>query len=366
MFKGLSRAIRFGTAWKAEAPRVVESELEISHAGGTFDATLFLPEGFFGPLPGWVTLHGITRSGRKHPTLVRFVRALSASGAAVLVPEIPEWREMYLAPAEAEDTMRAAILALANREETQPGRLGAMGFSFGAPQALMAGTDPELIPHLRAVASFGGYFDLERTARFLFTGEHEWRGDRYRIEPDPYGRWVVGGNFLSETEEYGDTGAVAGALLDLARSAGDVQVPSWDPIHDTRKKELEAALPEAGRGLFRAFAPDAGTRMPPSQDDHLIRALAKAARGVSPRFDIGSRLKDIRVPVRLIHGRQDRLIPFSETLRMAEGFPPGFNVRVFLTGLFSHSQRNPDREPAKALREQLGFLRLMSVILGDL
>ena len=366
MFKGLTRALRFGTAWKAETPKVLESELKIGYPDGTFPATLLLPEGTSGPLPGWVTLHGITRSGRKHPTLVRFVRALAASGAAVLVPEVPEWREMYLAPSEASKTLHAAILALADRKETQPGRIGAMGFSFGAPQALLAGTDPTLIPHLRCVVSFGGYFDLERTVRFLFTGEHEWQGNVHRVEPDPYGRWIVGGNFLTRTEEYRDTGEVEGALLDLARSAGDIQVPSWDPIHDTLKLELEGALPEEHRELFRAFAPNAGVALDSSREEPLVRALAEAARGVSPLFDIGPCLKDIRVPVRLIHGRQDRLIPFTETLRLAERFPANSDVRVFLTGLFSHSQRDPDNPPANAIGEQLGFLRLMSVILGDM
>jgi len=68
--------------------------------------------------------------------------------------------------------------------------------------------------------------------------------------------------------------------------------------------------------------------------------------------------------VRLIHGRQDRLIPFTETLRLAERFPPKSDVRVFLTGLFSHSQRHGGRLKIQELREQLRFLRLISVVLG--
>ncbi len=366
MVKGLTRALRFGAAWKTATPPVVESEIQVDHSEGTFPATLLLPQRSKGPLPGWVALHGITRPGRNHPTLVRFVRALAASGAAVLVPEIPKWRAMLLAPAEAKVTLRAAILALAQRKETLPGRLGAMGFSFGAPQALLAGTDPTLVPHLRAVASFGGYFDLERTIRFLFSGEHEWKEDRYRIEPDPYGRWVVGGNFLPTSNLHPDVEVVARALLDLAREAGDLQVPSWEPIHDQRKSTLEASLPGTGKELFRAFAPAAGVPLTSSLDDPLVLGLADAARRTSPLFHIGPHLKDIRVPVRLIHGRHDRLIPFTETLRMKGEFPPGSDVRVFLTGMFSHSQRNPNDPEAKSLKEQLRFLRLMSVVLGEL
>jgi pimeloyl-ACP methyl ester carboxylesterase len=366
MLNGIGRALRFGMAWKVGTSRVRERELELERSDGPFPATLLMPAGSSHPLPGWVALHGITRPGRKHPTLVRFVRALAASGCAVLVPEVPEWRKMLLAPREAADTLRSAVLALAHREETATDRLGVMGFSFGAPQALMSGMDPVLLPHLKVVASFGGYCDIEETLRFLFSGEHEWEGVRYRANPDPYGRWVAGGNYLPRARGYEGTEDVAQALLELAREAGDLQVASWDAFHDTRKQELEDSLPPSRRRLFRAFAPAEGDPIPPEVVDALVPVLAQAARRDSPLFDIGTLLPNLRVPVRLIHGRQDRLIPFTETLRLAEKFPPGSNVRVFLTGLFSHSHRQGGRMKIQELREQLRFLNLMSVLLGTL
>jgi pimeloyl-ACP methyl ester carboxylesterase len=366
MFDGIARAIRFGKAWKMGTSRLREMELALQRPDGPFPATLLVPTRIRNPLPGWVALHGITRPGRTHPTLVRFVRALAASGYVVLVPEVPEWREMKLAPKEAADTLRSAVLALASREETVAGRLGVMGFSFGGPQALMAGADPVLLPHLKAVASFGGYCDVEATLRFFFSGEHEWDGVRYRAVPDPYGRWVAGGNYLPWAPGYGGTEDVAQALLDLAREAGDLRVASWDPVFDRRKQELADALPPSKRELFRAFAPAEGDPIPREAADTLVPALADAARRDSSLFDITPLLANIQVPVRLVHGRQDRLIPFTETLRLAQRFSPVSDVQVFLTGLFSHSHRHGGRYKIQELREQLRFLRLMSVVSGTI
>lgn len=366
MLKGTIRALRFGKAWKVGPPALREAELEIERSDRTVQATLLVPAKATGPLPGWVTLHGITRPGRQHPTLVRFVRALAASGAAVLVPEIPEWKEMLLAPWEAADTLRAAVLSLAGREEAVSDRLGVMGFSFGGPQALLAGLDPALTPHLRAVASFGGYSDLARTVRFLFSGDHEWKGERYHIDPDPYGRWVVGGNYLTRAEGFEGSEEVAEALLSLARAAGDEQVASWDAHHDLRKAALEKSLPPSERSLFRVFAPADGDDVPREAANDLASALTRAALKDSPLFEPAADLPRLRVPARLIHGRQDRLIPFTESLRLAEQFPPGSDVRVFLTGLFSHSQRHGSRMRMGELGERLRFLHLMSVVLGTL
>lgn len=366
MSNGIIRALRFGKAWKIGASGVRETEVEFERSDGTAQATLLVPAGVSGPLPGWVTLHGITRPGRQHPTLVRFVRALAASGAAVLVPEIPEWTRMLLAPREAAETLRSAVLSLAGREEAISDRLGVMGFSFGGPQALLAGLDPALAPHLKVVASFGGYCDLERTVRFLFSGEHEWKGERYHVEPDPYGRWVVGGNFLTRAEGFEGSEEVAEALLSLARAAGDEQVASWDAHHDTRKAALAESLSPTARRLFRVFAPADGEDVPREAADELAPALTRAALDDSPLFDITADLLHLQVPVRLIHGKQDRLIPFTESLRLAERFPPGSDVRVLLTGLFSHSQRDGGRMKTREVGEQIRFLHLMSVVLGAL
>ena len=56
---------------------------------------------------------------------------------------------------------------------------------------------------------FGGYCDLERTLRFQFTGEHEWNGEAHSLRPDPYGRWIVGANYLTAVPGFEDSERVA-------------------------------------------------------------------------------------------------------------------------------------------------------------
>jgi pimeloyl-ACP methyl ester carboxylesterase len=367
MLRGTARALRFGWEWKTGTADIREVEVDVQRSDRTVPATLFLPSRFSPPLPGWVTLPGVTRPGRKHPTLVRFVRSLAASGSAVLVPEIPEWRELLLAPERAYDTLRSAIPTLAEQDGIAPGRIGAMGFSFAGPPVLVAGKDSDLTRHLKVVVSFGGYCSMEPTLRFLFSGEHEWKGNRFMIEPDPYGRWIVGGNYIPRAEGHEEAEDVRKALMELAKAAGDLQLPSWEAHHEVRKDDLEANLPPARRDLFRAFAPPVGVPVPPAKVAEVVPVLTRAVREVSPLFEIAPLLADgLEVPARLIHGRQDRLLPFTETLRLAESFPPGSEVKVFLTGLFSHSRRDVRGSRAKELVEQIRFVGMMSNVLGML
>lgn len=364
MVRGLGRALRFRKGWNNPALEVRESEVEVSCRNGTVPATLLLPPGGTPPFPGWVTLHGITRPGRSHPTLLRFVRALAYSGSAVLLPEIQEWTELDLAPKSAGQVLEGAVLTLAGREEVDGARVGAIGFSFGAPQVLLAASHPELSRHLKAVVGFGSYAELEATLRFMFFGEHELNGTRFKVDPDPYGRWVVAGNYLTRAPGYEDSADVAEALLRLARAAGDQQVGAWEDVYEALKDELALEVEPARHSLFRALAASGAVTDSEASLEGLVHGLARTATRISPILDFRSRLEDLAVPVRLIHGRQDRLIPFSETVKLAQSLPPSADSKVFLTGMFSHSQPDSARARLGEMRERVWFIYLMAEILG--
>ena len=139
---------------------------------------------------------------------------------------------------------------------------------------------------------------------------------------------------------------------------------AWEDVYDGLKEELEMDIHPSRRELFRALAPTGGTATPRELTDGLVPALAKAALEDSSHLDFRSKLPEIRVPVRLIHGRQDMLVPFTETLRLAKGFPPEADVRVYITGLFSHSQQDAGRALFRKMSDRVHFIYLMSEILG--
>jgi pimeloyl-ACP methyl ester carboxylesterase len=361
MIVGIKRALGFARSWEGGPKGILEEEAEIQRGDRPVPATLVRVGSSPIPNPAWVVLHGVTRPGRHHPVLIRFQRALAGTGAAVLVPEIPEWTELYLAPDEATATIRASVAYLEEKGLARPGRVGVMGFSLGVPQVLLSATDPVLRGRLAGVAGFGGYGDLDRTIHFLFRGEHEWEGRRHFLEPDPYGRWIVGGNYLTLVPGYEDAGDVAGALLALAKQAGDLQVGAWDARYDGIKEELLTGIHPTRRELFRAFAPPSGSSPPAELSQELVPALAQAARTAVPHSEPLTFLDRITTPVRLVHGRGDRLIPFSESLRLAEAFSDQADVRAHLTGLFAHSKED---DGAVGIEDRLNFLRILSDLLA--
>ncbi|HEV2129496.1 MAG TPA: hypothetical protein VGR27_00245, partial [Longimicrobiaceae bacterium] len=226
---------------RPDPDRVQIQEVRVTVADRGVPATLYLPPRARN-LPGWIVLHGITVTGRHHPSLTRFAQALAASGAAALVPEIPEWRSLRISLAAAIATIAGGARFLEERPEVREGGIGVAGFSFAATQALIAAAQPELRERVGTVAGFGGYCDLHRTVLCMLTGEHEWQGVRHRLSPDPYGRWILGGNYLPQIPGYERMTAVSSALHALAVEAGRRGVFAAAPEYDGMKAEIRTRL----------------------------------------------------------------------------------------------------------------------------
>jgi pimeloyl-ACP methyl ester carboxylesterase len=286
----------------------------------------------------WVVLHGITYRGRQHKALQRFASAMAASGHFVLIPEIPEWSRFQVAPSVAVPTIRAAVHALHERDDIDRDRIGLFAFSFGGTHAIVAASDQSIERELKGVVSWGGYENVHHLVHFGLTGEHELDGNRYQVEPDPYGRWVVGGNYLTRFSGFEDMSDVANALIELATEAGTRGIYAGDPVYEPVKHELAKRFSGEKLRVFDVFAPRGRIL---GSDRSYAREIATPFADVivkqDPLMDPSEALNRIRVRTYLAHGRDDRLIPFTETLRASRRISPDVLAGHAITGLFSHS-----------------------------
>lgn len=337
--------------------------------GDRLPGTLYRPAGDRRRLPGWVVLHGLTRTGRSHRSLVRFASAVASAGNVVFVPEIPEWRELRVAPDLTIETIRAAVYALQARDDVRHEHVGLFGFSFGATQALIAANDPDIAGMLAGIAAWGGYGDLQRLFRFGLTGLHGVDGTTYRMRPDPYGAWVMAGNYLHHVPGCEDAADVAAALHALAIESGERGSYAWEPVYDDAKQRLRRALRPANRYLFDLVAP--ATTVPAAvlearQDEaeQLAARLAATALELEPLLDPQPFLATVGVPILLAHGRDDRLIPFTESIHLSRQLPAHRVRALTITSLFQHSGGTQSGlGPVGLAREAARFVLLLRRVL---
>jgi len=330
------------------------------------------------PRPRWVVLHGMTTRGLDHPSLRRLTRALAASGAEVWAPLVAPWTRLELAPESARTLVRSTVVAMA-----EGGRSGGptaegvrlAGFSFAGPQALLAAADAEpggpLAGALRSVLVWGSYARLEPTLQFAFTGRFQHRRGVGQLRPDPYVRWIAGANLLPFLEEarWGDTQPLAAVLLRMAKLWGDESVDAFGPAGAEMAHREREGLPASGRDLFDLFVPPgpehAAGVVEPEASLPLVKGLVEAVRRHAPLLDpLPDRVGRIPGTVHLFHGRQDTLIPFSETEALeAELRPKAGRVNTLITDLFAHSA-SASMHPGQWV-EGARFLSAMGRTLGQ-
>lgn len=306
--------------------------------GEVLPARLYRRTGTERPRPAWVLLHGLTYHGRTHPSLDRFARALAASGATVIVPEIPEWSMLRVAPATTGPSIAGAIDALLDGGYALEDRIGVLGFSFGATQALAALAEPALGARVRSVVAWGGYCDLHHLFRFGLTGCYELDGVEARATPDPYGTWIMGANFVQRMPGHERYDALAAALAELAMESGRAGVAAGDAVYDPSKARLRQSLPAPQRELFDLLAPPS-TRWPNDSPRavEFARDLADAALAAESLLDPRPLLPALGTSTLIAHGRDDLLVPYTESIRLHRALPTACPATCTITSLFAHS-----------------------------
>jgi pimeloyl-ACP methyl ester carboxylesterase len=179
----------------------------------------------------------------------------------------------------------------------------------------------------------------------------------------------MGANCLPHVPYLRERHRVVAALHSLAYDAGERQVDAHDPSLDQIKQALRQALNPEDQPLFDLFVDpmtEDGSRI--AEMEGVIRAITtemqRAREFDSPGLhEVTPQINRIDVPVRLLHGKSDRLIPYTETLHLEEilrSRAPDLSVRVL--GLFGHSGGDARPGLLRRATENLQFLEALSLV----
>jgi pimeloyl-ACP methyl ester carboxylesterase len=305
------------SALKARTPAPLRFTIHYEIGGRTSRADLYEPRQ---PLGGALVLvPGVTPEGKDDPRLVPLAATLARARFLVLVPDLEGPRQLKIGAADARD-VADAIIYLDDRVAQQGHRgVGVAAISYAVGPAIIASLREDVRDKIRFFVSLGGYYDAVAMITFITTGRYRDpdRDGWTRAEPLDYAKWVF---LLSNVDRLSDP-ADRWALSEIAHRRLDDPGAPIDGLSralgpDGRK--LFALLANRDPGRVRALIAGLPTAI---RDD--IRALSLRERDLTP---LAGRLI-------LIHGRADRLIPYTESRAMAAA---AGDAQLFLIDGFSH------------------------------
>lgn len=302
------------------APEPDRRAISYTVEGRERQGDLYLPGE--GPRARIVVVPGLSRHGRNDPRLVAFARSLARVRFAVLVPEVPGLRELRASPEDAV-AIADAIAHLAGRAipDSPSGGVGLVAVSYAVGPALIAAMDPRTADDVAFVLSIGGYYDMTAVITYITTGYYRPRPGApwERGDPNRLSKWL----FLEANASRLSDQADRAALLAMARRRiADPEAPIGD---------LAAQLGPEGRSVYALLVNNTSTRVP-SLISELPAALRDEFATLSPS---SHNWQQMRARLYLVHGRNDPMIPASESRRLVEAASPS-QAEIYIADGLSH------------------------------
>ena len=342
-----------------DAVAVQTRELAIPTARGPMRARVYEPEGSHRRTA--LLTSGLHASGIDEPRLVRLARQIAGSHVLVVTPDIPELAQFDISPAIT-DAIEQAAVWLADESGLAPDhKVALMGISFSGGLSIVAAGRPALAHRVAYVFSLGGHDDLPRVLRYLCTGREPRPVPKVHLAADARGN----DTFVLSPHDYG----VAVILLGIAdrvvppaqaeRLRAGVRQYLWASALDGGVDKARAPAEfDAVRRYGRALPEPSATLMRYVIDRDVVHLGSRllpliGSQGAASGLSVSKSPKP-SVPVFLLHGLGDNVVPAVESEYLAEDLRGAAPVRLLLSGLISHAEADQPMRAGDVL-ELAGF-----------
>ncbi len=288
---------------------------------------------------GIVLVPGVARRGKDDPRLVALASTLARARFLVMVPDLPNLRALRVRAGDARGVADAFSHLVSMPEFPDRGRAGIGAFSYAVGPAVLAALEPVIRDRVDFVLGVGGYHDLHSVVTFFTTGYFRMDGQWQYLEPNRYGKWVfVLGNIerLNDPLDRETLRIMGKRKLDDPAAAVD---------------HLSGRLTPEGRAVLALLE-----NRDPQRTAALIAGLPAAIRNELGALNLVNKdLSRLRARLILLHGPDDVIIPYTESIALAAAVPAGQSSLFLIDGL-AHVDIRPSGIDRRAMWRAIGAL----------
>jgi len=288
----------------------------------TFQSTVTEPARIYHPVgiahpSALVVVPGVHHLGMEEPRLRRFARALASHGYLVLTPQVDDLADYNITRGSA-TVIGDAVHELARRSGSQ--KVGLLGLSFAGGMALIAASDPAVQQQLSGVIAIGAHDDLTRVLNFFETDQTRAPdGTLLNMQAHEYGSLVTA--YSHATAFF--------SPQDVAQARITLRTLLWENLPQAHAEA--AKLSPAGQArMAQLFVHDTKS---------LVADTQRAFLAARPELDAASPhyyLAQVHVPVMLLHGSADNVVPPTETLWLEKDLPKGVLKAALISPAIGH------------------------------
>src|SRR5262245_671227 len=298
-------------------------------AGRSYQADLYRTAAE--PRAALLLVPGLAPDGKDDRRLVDLAVILARARFAVLVPDIASLRAQRVS-AENVQQIADALGYLATADNLfdatikAPRPLGIAAISYSVGPALLATLEKGLAGRVDFMVAIGGYYDVDAVVTYFTTGYYRVAVDApwAKGTPNDYGKWLfvsANSDAIMDLRDRVTLQAIAGRRM----ADNDADIDDLTPLLGTEGRSVQSLLANRDPGAVGRLI----ANLPATLRDNL------AALNLDGR-DLAAAPRDVIV----LHGRDDRIIPLSESIGLASALHPD-SGHLYVVEHLAHADLEP-------------------------
>ena len=284
---------------------------------------------------------GASPLGEQHPKMEMLGILLAQNGYKVYIPRIPPLKTLNITSINVQWFIHFYKWIL-NIEEIDDNGLVMIGISYGGGIMLKSCLQmKDELPVPKTLLTSGTYSDAESTVRFLLNGEIMVKGKKYQISPHEWGLVVIFHNFLKNIDLGWDTIGVEEVLK----------------LHIDEKfqerDELVRKLPKIQKGIANSVL--SGNAIP--EVSEICKTIMENEKDILKSLSPKQWGHNISQKVFIFHGANDSMVPFTESIQLADYIP---NSELLISYIYEHKEISTDKGFFYKSREFIRMLQFFS------
>lgn len=261
---------------------------------------------------------GASPTAEDHPKMIMLGQVLAQNGFKVYIPRIPPLKKLDITIINVQ-WFTCFYQWIINTEKVNPQKILMAGMSYGGGLMLrMLKEINNKVPLPKSVLTFGTYSNSHSLFHYFLTGSISANGKQFQIPPHEWGLVVIFQNYLNNLQTNWDSSELQKAI----------QLKIQD---DVNCDILINKLPDFQKEMFHSIMNGTSTPEVKKLAQTILKNEQESFKHLSPKYWA----KDIPEKVFIMHGAHDSMVPFTESIQLADYLP---NTELCISYLYEHNE----------------------------
>ena len=282
---------------------------------------------------------GASPYAENHPGMIMLGSALRDAGYDVYLPRIPSLKDLILEK-ENIDWFAHCYQEIASKRIKRKNDIMIVGLSYGGASLLRATLDPRMqSPKPKSILSYGTYYSISTALDFFMTGIIKYDNTTYQITPHEWGPIVLFYNFIDTIETTYDKIKLKQILKYRIKDQDEQVKKEMDKLEESKEKQL----------LENILAGDLTEEM-----KEIVQMMIEKNNDLLSYLSPENWIQKIKDKVFIMHGANDSMVPFTESIYLDEHLD---NSTLLISFLYEHREISTDRGIFFKIKEFIKLIR---------